>query len=678
MAINRYDQPAQVDYENTYVPIPFNEMLQIGQMTAQRQEQGENLMNDYMNRLSDFPVAPGADEKQYQDLLGTLDTELQGILEGFNPGSPEFSRKVRKVMTTQARDPKWRMLRQNYEPYWDAVKTSQENQGLPSANKAGMEEYIRSYKEKGAQEMGNFQAPGVIPYFNYQKELEDIGRGFKTAGITQQFFNEDGTIDTTIGETGVYINEVAQAYGYEYDKEDNSLSLKYIPESILLGEAGVQLKLEAQELSRLNGEDPGTNLQALYEETTRPLVDKYAGLVQTQRRELTKLGQDKLEGASWANSYLGSLNETVGSVIGSSFGAEGVVGKALALAPAPVRKLFEKVFKNSEIKEGVDIEEVMSGIDQAFDAIEQAYNVKKEGKGIGGKLLLAGSMGKASIPYTGLRGLLAGARASLRETTKYAFYSAAPGDNLSEDDLAIAIKVKNAMGIKKPWEELSKEEKSSVWKEGANYVKDFYDTGVHVATTPVNSKTKTEASKVMFGLSSDDGKVTGGQINGPSIEKKIINPQDPSKELTLKDILKKDDVVEYVGRTSYDNPYGPGLHTIMANGKPYYMYWSEQDKAQDAIPYALHDFKRNAAGIGTWFQQGDYFFRGGQGEEGEEYVDVLTEEEFTKAQGADLIETNSDGSVRGTSKEATRINAGQGQGVMAAYYKFLEEKGLLK
>src|SRR6056297_1671886 len=115
-AINRYDKPAQANFERTYVPIPFDEMLSIGERTAARREQGLAMSDQYMAALNDYLVA-APDEEEYQKRMSNIQSDLDDTLQNLDPGSFEFKRKIRNIMAKQSRDPWWRSARANYKPY---------------------------------------------------------------------------------------------------------------------------------------------------------------------------------------------------------------------------------------------------------------------------------------------------------------------------------------------------------------------------------------------------------------------------------------------------------------------------------------------------------------------------------------------------------------------------------
>lgn len=64
MAINRFDQPIASQFLNTYVPIPFDQMVQAGAMKQQRYDQSAAAMDQSMNQLASISAMPNSKDEQ--------------------------------------------------------------------------------------------------------------------------------------------------------------------------------------------------------------------------------------------------------------------------------------------------------------------------------------------------------------------------------------------------------------------------------------------------------------------------------------------------------------------------------------------------------------------------------------------------------------------------------------
>lgn len=649
-SISRYDVPAQADFKSTYVPIPFDEMMQIGEKTAARREQGLLMADELSASLQDFPVAPGADEAWYQENIKGLESTVDEAVQTLDPGSYEFRRKIMGATRKQTRDPNWRLAKQNYDRYWEARKQLQENADLPAANRRELENYIDTYQEQGFKGMGAFQAPGVRPYNDYYDYLNKKGQGFRTSGIEQGYLNEDGTLKMKSKRSGVHVSRVANEYGYSYDPDAEAgaeLTLDRIPGSFVGSPEGQQMMLEAQDMSRYNGRSPEENFADLYVNTTLPLVNKYSGMQISDDVNMTSLGTKRAQEDVTTEHILGTLSGKIKNNIGAGkgFSEEGGFAKMLSIVSPKAKNFIDKAISGIKPKEGRTLEDSLTDVEKAFNP--DTY----------GDLSLAQ---KFALKTLGT---------ATTEMVKYIYNVNAPNEP-SEDYLTVAQETMKAAGIEGRWEDLDREQKNAVHKLTAEYRQAFWDKDTHVNTEiPSDPKKYADLKKQMatnmFGAAADNGQISGkAALSGGLAVKKIIDPENPNIEdkenqLSLNDVISEDSTIEYMGRTSYDNPYGPGLHTIMVDGKEYFTYWSEEDKLDDIIPYNLYDFKRNPAGLGHWFPLQGYYVRGVERDK-EQAVELLTKEQYEAAVASGQISKEG----RGKATEAKTFTAGQGQNVV--------------
>ena len=75
-AINRYDQPAQAQFMNTYVPIPFEEMLAAGKAKQDRYDKASMAVDSSIAAVDDILAIPNSQDevraKQYSDNLRSI------------------------------------------------------------------------------------------------------------------------------------------------------------------------------------------------------------------------------------------------------------------------------------------------------------------------------------------------------------------------------------------------------------------------------------------------------------------------------------------------------------------------------------------------------------------------------------------------------------------------------
>ena len=96
---NRYEQPAESNFINTYAPINFPAMAgglaekqRAYELTAAKKGQ-------FTDFLEDFKVGPGKDERDYQEKMAGLDQELADLNESTpDIGSLEHRTKLNKII----------------------------------------------------------------------------------------------------------------------------------------------------------------------------------------------------------------------------------------------------------------------------------------------------------------------------------------------------------------------------------------------------------------------------------------------------------------------------------------------------------------------------------------------------------------------------------------------------
>lgn len=66
--VNRYDNPAQAEFINTYVPIPFEQLYTLGKQAKEDVEKAMDTMNTTLNKWYEFRSPSEVDTKAYHDL----------------------------------------------------------------------------------------------------------------------------------------------------------------------------------------------------------------------------------------------------------------------------------------------------------------------------------------------------------------------------------------------------------------------------------------------------------------------------------------------------------------------------------------------------------------------------------------------------------------------------------
>jgi len=182
MAISRYDTPAQAQFSNTYVPIPFNEMMKIGVMKQAAVESGDKAMNDAMANLSSFQVAP-FDEQNYLEVRQNYENKLQDLYSKTGgAGDYEFRRGVARIRTEMGMDPLLRGMQYNLGQYQTAMKNKEQatEAGATRPNTYALDSSIQKmFAQEGTKGMMERTGSSKWVPGNWRKNV-DIDPGFKT------------------------------------------------------------------------------------------------------------------------------------------------------------------------------------------------------------------------------------------------------------------------------------------------------------------------------------------------------------------------------------------------------------------------------------------------------------------------------------------------------------------
>jgi len=202
MAVNRYDTPAQAEFINTYVPIPFEEMMKVGMMKQQLVENNDKAADDLLGAVNAIKVAP-ADEPYYKDKLRGLQTELSKIQSETTPGSYEAKRQILSLRNRMAQDADLREMSQNYGIYTDAMSQWQDatKNNITDPNKADLNRIITDLNAGGKGTLGLRKERGVGLYNkgNYYGNVDTY------KAVEQYVNNVDASSFEKEGTTGQWI-----------------------------------------------------------------------------------------------------------------------------------------------------------------------------------------------------------------------------------------------------------------------------------------------------------------------------------------------------------------------------------------------------------------------------------------------------------------------------------------
>jgi len=261
-AINRYDTPAQAQFINTYVPIPFDQMAKIGMMKQSLVEEGDKMANDTLASLSNFQVAP-FDEKNYLDVRKSYENKLNDLYSNAGgPGNYEFKRGVAKLRTEMAMDPVLRGMQYNLGQYQTAMKSKQDAREAKAtmANTYELDKSLQDIHNIGGtvglmKEAGNSKwtpgnwfgnsdiKAGIEKYVDNVTESSNQFDTFKT--------DANGAYIIDQSNAGKSLNALAAPYGLTYVKEKDPATGKT---TYKLSDTGGAVRVMSDFLSTPEGE----------------------------------------------------------------------------------------------------------------------------------------------------------------------------------------------------------------------------------------------------------------------------------------------------------------------------------------------------------------------------------------------------------------------------------------
>jgi hypothetical protein len=292
----RYNSPAEYKPANTYVPIPFEELLTAGMMRDKQYNENESASDQFYAGMKDINVH-AADQDLYQEKIGELDKQMQETLKN-NPdvGSYEFKRNLDQIISAQSREPAWRQMKYNLvkatelEKAYDKAKS----EGNTPANLAEIEDQLQRFYKEGSKGVGFLKDASPYKFIDYAKPLEERGQGFLKEGNYTGMYDQNFNLKTTSSREGVPVQEVAAVYGYGIDRKTGGLKFMGIPTDFLMSDAGNQLQRDARYISKTSGEPFEKILNALYQQKAAPLVSKYSGVTTKYDQDLSSVGSNRL------------------------------------------------------------------------------------------------------------------------------------------------------------------------------------------------------------------------------------------------------------------------------------------------------------------------------------------------------------------------------------------------
>lgn len=200
MAITRYDRPAESNIVNTVTPIPFEQMMQAGQMMANQYDQGMDALQKVYDDTYNIKYIPGSKDEQYvkqqvipaarevfekyisQDMGNPL-VRRQAIMDLNSKIDKQRINKIQESWTGWADNQKWRQKLQaegKYADYLDTPDSGYDTDMMGVYNKLTPAKV--DYRQEAEQVFNNLEPDSYIKgnevmYTINQKKLQNTARG---------------------------------------------------------------------------------------------------------------------------------------------------------------------------------------------------------------------------------------------------------------------------------------------------------------------------------------------------------------------------------------------------------------------------------------------------------------------------------------------------------------------
>lgn len=171
MAVNRFNKASEQHVMNTYVPLPFQEILAAGQARQQRYDQSVSTMetyNDALTKMNAIPFDKGYLQEKQAQFQGTIEN-----LANQDLSDPTVNLQMRKEIRGLASDPTLRNIQQSYAGYQSAIEEGKKENWLPYQTYNALVKPMQQYQAAGGAKAGVFSPGQVGKHIDIEKELTD-------------------------------------------------------------------------------------------------------------------------------------------------------------------------------------------------------------------------------------------------------------------------------------------------------------------------------------------------------------------------------------------------------------------------------------------------------------------------------------------------------------------------
>jgi len=685
-----YDRPQQSEFINTYVPIPFQEIVGALQNRQRQYESGASKLGEATTGAIGDIDADVLDEQSYLNYISGIQKKSDELVRKHpDLGSLEFKTELAEFERSLSRENLPRSITYNKPIIEQARKNVFEalSQQRPWLATQEMQ-FLESYAEGGAEKYGK------VPFdFSDLPDYADPGelfrkQEFEKSGFRKVFNDDTGELKIVEEKYGVDPDKVAGHYAFQFGskkvKDPKTGKVYYqqtlenlgVPLWFRQSPEGQQLQQQADFYAANDPEGKGNAneiFRDLYTGIAESFVHTQSGMKRTDETTLTSTGHHRLqedEGdeirvmsdlhkkLARENKRSYNLNKKGRLYAALDMFKMGVPGYNVSIA-----EIIDDVITGLE-NGGLTYEEAAGKIAEMKETLNEFGASTKVGELATTNLKLPAKFALNTVDLL----LEAGFNERIPFTPSEDYV------NLSQEFVPEGKTLEDLRGTK---------EGRALNKKVLDKIDNFANEDVSFETKLFTPKEKTYYQRQLLGGAAKDGVIRAGDVSGVLRQLKIYDSQEPSSEKTFNEISDKNDTVEITGKSSVDNNYNAGIIQFSVNDKTYYAVIDDATKLggfmQEHADWMLYDFKRWTSGIGGWKIRGDNFYRtklvsGTHNNPKGVTVEVASEEQFDSALNNGLIDR---GTYRGPVEGGSQLYTMQEGESVPSFFERLKKEGII-
>lgn len=368
MAINRYDQPAEAQFINTYVPIPFDDIAKVALLKQARIDEDLEKQQNMLATYSSFKTAPGQDERSRDQMIEEMKKDFASLQD--QPGFVGFRQGLNNISNKWGTDTRLQNLKRNQATFDTMLAdyNKAKNEGVPIQNLRDMEEAIHNYINYGEEGLrkrtgsGVLTSPGYKGYVNVREGWEKIVNDVKPSSNQMVYDDKTGMYKVTDKNAGVTLNALSAPFGIKWIKESQNGKDVVTIDHEDFSKNGFRRLMETPEGGQVLIDAKEALLNKGEEVTNENLMDEaYSITIQTvnsimservQSDKSISIDADPYKLAAYKKSLedveISFTNQILMSVAGNKLKDPGTIDKAKNTLSDNIKKMDEELLKFKE------------------------------------------------------------------------------------------------------------------------------------------------------------------------------------------------------------------------------------------------------------------------------------------------------------------------------------------